>query len=92
MVRVVSVIDRFYYTEIFILYSELFTILLDMLSVLIHGTLISEGAEKEENKRTYMNLIKKLRVRFISHLLLFIYFLVVFILCVWFHDKPVQPL
>ncbi|XP_069105326.1 mediator of RNA polymerase II transcription subunit 12-like protein isoform X3 [Argopecten irradians] len=41
--------------------NELFTIILDMLTVLIYGTLITEGPEKEENKRTYLNLIKKLR-------------------------------
>lgn len=48
--------------------SELFTTVLDMLSVLINGTLaadmssISQGG-MEENKRAYMNLVKKLRVR-----------------------------
>lgn len=42
--------------------------MLDMLSVLINGTLaadmssISQGS-MEENKRAYMNLVKKLRVR-----------------------------
>jgi hypothetical protein len=47
--------------------SELFTTVLDMLSVLINGTLaadmssISQGS-MEENKRAYMNLVKKLRV------------------------------
>uniref|UniRef100_A0A4W5MG14 Mediator complex subunit 12 n=1 Tax=Hucho hucho TaxID=62062 RepID=A0A4W5MG14_9TELE len=45
---------------------ELFTTVLDMLSVLINGTLaadmssISQGS-MEENKRAYMNLVKKLR-------------------------------
>lgn len=55
--------------------SELFTTVLDMLSVLINGTLaadmssISQGS-MEENKRAYMNLVKKLRVRklLLSHL------------------------
>ena len=48
--------------------SELFTTVLDMLSVLINGTLaadmssISQGS-MEENKKAYMNLVKKLRVR-----------------------------
>lgn len=48
--------------------SELFTTVLDMLSVLINGTLaadmssISQGS-MEENKRAYMNLVKKLRVK-----------------------------
>lgn len=52
--------------------SELFTTVLDMLSVLINGTLaadmssISQGS-MEENKRAYMNLVKKLRVRAWSH-------------------------
>lgn len=51
-----------------VLHSELFTTVLDMLSVLINGTLaadmssISQGS-MEENKRAYMNLVKKLRVR-----------------------------
>ena len=37
--------------------------MIDMLSVLIHGTLISEGQEKlEDNKKVYHNLIKKLKV------------------------------
>ncbi|XP_069603385.1 mediator of RNA polymerase II transcription subunit 12 isoform X3 [Ranitomeya imitator] len=46
--------------------NELFTTVLDMLSVLINGTLaadmssISQGS-MEENKRAYMNLVKKLR-------------------------------
>lgn len=48
-------------------HSELFTTVLDMLSVLINGTLaadmssISQGS-MEENKRAYMNLVKKLQV------------------------------
>ncbi|KAL8595943.1 hypothetical protein ACOMHN_018255 [Nucella lapillus] len=42
--------------------SELFYTVIDMLSVLIHGTLISEGQEKlEDNKKVYHNLIKKLK-------------------------------
>nr|XP_033799825.1 mediator of RNA polymerase II transcription subunit 12 [Geotrypetes seraphini] len=46
--------------------NELYTTVLDMLSVLINGTLaadmssISQGS-MEENKRAYMNLVKKLR-------------------------------
>lgn len=57
-------ISHFY----FLFNSELFTTVLDMLSVLINGTLaadmssISQGS-MEENKRAYMNLVKKLRVR-----------------------------
>lgn len=53
--------------------SELFTTVLDMLSVLINGTLaadmssISQGS-MEENKRAYMNLVKKLRVRALFHI------------------------
>lgn len=55
-------------TVCLLLSSELFTTVLDMLSVLINGTLaadmssISQGS-MEENKRAYMNLVKKLRVR-----------------------------
>ncbi|CAL1546445.1 unnamed protein product [Lymnaea stagnalis] len=42
--------------------DELFLTIVDMLTVLIHGTLLSEGQEKgEENKKPYFNLIKKLR-------------------------------
>lgn len=59
---------------VFFSISELFTTVLDMLSVLINGTLaadmssISQGS-MEENKRAYMNLVKKLRVRWILILL-----------------------
>lgn len=43
--------------------SELFYTVIDMLSVLVHGTLISDGQEKlEDNKKVYHNLIKKLKV------------------------------
>lgn len=47
--------------------SELFTTVLDMLGVLINGTLASDlstasPAGSEENKRAYMNLVKKLKV------------------------------
>ncbi|KAJ8310216.1 hypothetical protein KUTeg_012081 [Tegillarca granosa] len=41
--------------------NELFTVLVDMMAVLIFGTLVTEGMEKEENKRTYLNLTKKLK-------------------------------
>ncbi|CAG5131136.1 unnamed protein product, partial [Candidula unifasciata] len=42
--------------------SELFLTIVDMLSVLIHGTLLSEGQEKgDENRKSYFNLIKKVR-------------------------------
>ncbi|XP_034328936.1 mediator of RNA polymerase II transcription subunit 12-like protein isoform X5 [Magallana gigas] len=42
--------------------NELFTVLLDMLSVLIHGTLVTEGSDKSEDiNKMYINLIKKLR-------------------------------
>ncbi|XP_064639525.1 mediator of RNA polymerase II transcription subunit 12-like protein isoform X2 [Lineus longissimus] len=45
--------------------SELFFTIMDMLSVLIHGTLVSEGSEKgEENRKSYMNLVKKLKKEF----------------------------
>ena len=45
-------------------FSELLTTVLDILSVLTHGTLVPENAEKGEgeNKKAYMNLIKKLKV------------------------------
>lgn len=47
--------------------SELFTTVLDMLGVLINGTLASDLSSaspggSEENKRAYMNLVKKLKV------------------------------
>ncbi|XP_012937095.1 mediator of RNA polymerase II transcription subunit 12-like protein [Aplysia californica] len=42
--------------------SELFLTIVDMLAVLIHGTLLSEGQEKgDDNKKPYLNVIKKLR-------------------------------
>ncbi|XP_072852174.2 mediator of RNA polymerase II transcription subunit 12-like protein isoform X3 [Pogona vitticeps] len=46
--------------------NELFTTVLDMLSVLINGTLASDLSSasqvgSEENKRAYMNLVKKLK-------------------------------
>lgn len=50
-------------------FSELFTTVMDMLAVLIHGTLASDNSEKgEENKRMYQSLIRKLKVslRFID--------------------------
>lgn len=51
--------------------SELFTTVLDMLGVLINGTLASDLSSaspggSEENKRAYMNLVKKLKVSFPS--------------------------
>jgi mediator of RNA polymerase II transcription subunit 12 len=46
------------------MYRELFTIIIDMLGVLIHGTLASDSSEKgEENKKVYQNLIRKLKVK-----------------------------
>ena len=44
--------------------SELLTTVLDILSVLIHGTLVPENSERGEgeNKKAYMNLIKKIKV------------------------------
>ncbi|ELT92763.1 hypothetical protein CAPTEDRAFT_163894 [Capitella teleta] len=43
--------------------SELFTIVLDMLSVLIHGTLVSENSDikGEDNRKHYQQLIRKLK-------------------------------
>ncbi|KAM4772759.1 mediator of RNA polymerase II transcription subunit 12-like protein [Rhinophrynus dorsalis] len=46
--------------------NELFTTVLDMLGVLINGTLVSDLSSvsqggSEENKRAYMNLVKKLK-------------------------------
>lgn len=42
--------------------SELFTTVLDMLATLIHSTLISDSqSERDENKKLYTNLMKKLR-------------------------------
>ena len=47
-------------------FSELFTIILDMLSVLIHGNLVSENSDKgDESKKPlqqYHQLIRKLKV------------------------------
>ena len=42
--------------------SELFTTILDMLATLIHSTLICDiQSERDENKKLYTNLMKKLR-------------------------------
>ncbi|KAG4072103.1 hypothetical protein HA402_015602 [Bradysia odoriphaga] len=60
--------------------SELFTTVLDMLATLIHSTLISDSqSERDENKKLYINLMKKLKkelgdrnnpsVRFVRQLL-----------------------
>lgn len=44
------------------LHSELFTTVLDMLATLIHSTLISDSqSERDENKKLYINLMKKLK-------------------------------
>lgn len=53
--------------SVFLPLSELFTTVLDMLGVLINGTLASDLSSaspggSEENKRAYMNLVKKLKV------------------------------
>lgn len=53
-------------------HSDLFTTVLDMLGVLINGTLASDLSNAsqggpEENKRAYMNLVKKLKVSVVSH-------------------------
>lgn len=68
--------------------SELFTTVLDMLGVLINGTLASDLSNaspggSEENKRAYMNLVKKLKVSLrsayiMSSSCLWIYYLVHF--------------
>ena len=43
--------------------SELFYTVIDMLSVLVLSTLITDGQEKvEDNRKVYHNLIKKLKV------------------------------
>lgn len=42
--------------------SELFTIMVDMLAILVHGTLAGEVSEKgEDNKKSYHSLIRKLK-------------------------------
>jgi len=44
-------------------FSELFTIVVDMLAILVHGTLAGELSDKgEENKKVYQSLIRKLKV------------------------------
>ena len=43
-------------------HRELFTTTLDMLATLIHSTLVSDSqTERDENKKLYTNLMKKLR-------------------------------
>jgi len=72
-------------------YSELFTIIVDMLAILIHGSLAGELSEKgEENKKFYQSLIRKLKVpdwlfseHFVMHKCLFlIEFFYVIISCI----------
>lgn len=42
--------------------AELFTTVIDMLATLIHSTLVSDSqSEKDENKKHYQNLMKKLK-------------------------------
>lgn len=57
-----TVILCFYFINLFVHFSELFTTVLDMLATLIHSTLIPDNhSERDENKKLYINLIKKLR-------------------------------
>lgn len=47
-------------------FSELFTTVLDMLAALIHTTQVSDTSSSdrgEENRKQYLNLVKKLKVR-----------------------------
>ena len=42
--------------------AELFTTVIDMLATLVHSTLVSDSqSEKDENKKHYQNLMKKLK-------------------------------
>lgn len=53
---------NFFFESFFSFHSDLFTTVLDMLATLIHSTLISESqSERDENKKLYINLMKKLR-------------------------------
>ena len=47
-------------------FSELFTVVLDMLRVLIHGSLVPDNVEKgdESKKMTQNALVRKLKVRY----------------------------
>lgn len=41
---------------------ELFTTVVDMLATLVHSTLVSDSqSERDENKKLYLNLMKKLK-------------------------------
>ena len=45
------------------MFSELFTIVVDMLAILVHGTLAGELSDKgDENKKVHQSLIRKLKV------------------------------
>lgn len=51
---------------IYFYFSELFTTVLDMLAALIHTTQVSDTSSSdrgEENRKQYLNLVKKLKVR-----------------------------
>jgi len=46
-----------------VIFSELFTIVVDMLAILVHGTLAGELSDKgDENKKVHQSLIRKLKV------------------------------
>ena len=54
-----------YNRKLFLYFSDLFYTALDMLSCLVHGTLVSDSSSErgDENKKSYLNLVKKLKVR-----------------------------
>lgn len=56
-------------------FSELFTTVLDMLAALIHTTQVSDTSNSdrgEENRKQYLNLVKKLKVRYILFYFIFL--------------------
>lgn len=64
-------VSSYYY---FFSSSELFTTVLDMLAALIHTTQVSDTSSSdrgEENRKQYLNLVKKLKVRLFAFICIF---------------------
>lgn len=69
-IKVSRIVKQVYINIIYAFFSsELFTTVLDMLAALIHTTQVSDTSSSdrgEENRKQYLNLVKKLKVRIFS--------------------------